>query len=86
MPAVPPIERAEVRPGVELAYWRAGAGGFPLLLVHGWPETKRIWARNLEPLAAAGFEVVVPDLRGFDILLDGPADPRGSDPIDGARP
>jgi pimeloyl-ACP methyl ester carboxylesterase len=57
--------RADVRPGVELAYWRAGVGGHPLLLVHGWPETKRIWARNVEPLAAAGFEVVVPDLRGF---------------------
>jgi pimeloyl-ACP methyl ester carboxylesterase len=47
-----------------LAYWRAGTG-YPLLLVHGWPETKRIWARNLAPLAAAGFEVIVPDLRGF---------------------
>jgi pimeloyl-ACP methyl ester carboxylesterase len=58
------IERAEVR-GVELAYVRAGAGGYPLLLVHGWPETKRIWWRNIAPLAAAGFEVIVPDLRGF---------------------
>jgi pimeloyl-ACP methyl ester carboxylesterase len=33
--------------------------------VHGWPETKRIWWRNVGPLAAAGFEVIVPDLRGF---------------------
>src|SRR5881392_1000830 len=60
-----PVERAEVRNGVELAFARAGAGGYPLLLVHGWPETKRIWWRNIEPLAAAGFEVIVPDLRGF---------------------
>ncbi|MBA3865013.1 MAG: alpha/beta fold hydrolase [Solirubrobacterales bacterium] len=58
------IERAEVR-GVELAFIREGIGGYPLLLVHGWPETKRIWWRNIEPLAAAGFEVIVPDLRGF---------------------
>lgn len=57
--------RAEVRPGVELSFWREGVGGRPLLLVHGWPETRRIWARNVGPLAAAGFEVVVPDLRGF---------------------
>jgi pimeloyl-ACP methyl ester carboxylesterase len=64
VPPLPPIERSEVRPGVELAYWRAGSG-FPLLLVHGWPETRRIWARNVGPLAAAGFEVIVPDLRGF---------------------
>jgi pimeloyl-ACP methyl ester carboxylesterase len=60
-----PLERATVREGVELAFVRAGAGGFPLLLLHGWPETKRIWWRNIEPLAAAGFEVIVPDLRGF---------------------
>lgn len=56
--------RAEVRPGVELAYWREGEGGDPLLLLHGWPETRRIWARNVAALAEAGFEVVVPDLRG----------------------
>src|SRR3954452_24604565 len=59
------MERVEARPGVELAYWRAGAGGYPVVLVHGWPETKRIWARNVEALATAGFEVIVPDLRGF---------------------
>jgi pimeloyl-ACP methyl ester carboxylesterase len=60
-----PLERAEVRPGVELAYVRAGTDGYPLLLVHGWPETKRIWWRNIAPLAQAGFEVIVPDLRGY---------------------
>jgi pimeloyl-ACP methyl ester carboxylesterase len=46
----------------------------PLLLVHGWPETRRIWARNVEPLASAGFEVIAPDLRGFgdsDVAPDG---------------
>jgi pimeloyl-ACP methyl ester carboxylesterase len=59
------LERAEVRDGVELAYVRAGVGGYPLLLVHGWPETKRIWWRNIAPLAEAGFEVIVPDLRGY---------------------
>jgi pimeloyl-ACP methyl ester carboxylesterase len=58
-------QRAEVRDGVELSYVREGVGGYPLLLVHGWPETKRIWWRNVGPLADAGFEVVVPDLRGF---------------------
>jgi pimeloyl-ACP methyl ester carboxylesterase len=64
-PARFPVQRARVRDGVELAFIRAGEGGFPLLLVHGWPETKRIWWRNVAPLAAAGFEVIVPDLRGF---------------------
>jgi pimeloyl-ACP methyl ester carboxylesterase len=59
------IHRATLCTGASLAYVREGIGGVPLLLVHGWPETKRIWWRNIEPLAAAGFEVIVPDLRGF---------------------
>jgi pimeloyl-ACP methyl ester carboxylesterase len=56
--------RAEVRHGLELAYVHEGVGGYPLVLLHGYPETKRIWWRNVEPLAAAGYEVIVPDLRG----------------------
>lgn len=59
------VRRAQVRDGVELAFLREGQGGFPLVLLHGWPETKRIWWRNVEVLAASGFEVIVPDLRGF---------------------
>jgi pimeloyl-ACP methyl ester carboxylesterase len=60
------VRRANVG-GVDLAYLREGAGGFPLLLLHGWPETMRIWWRNIRPLADAGFEVIVPDLRGFGL-------------------
>jgi len=63
---------------LSLAFWREGTGGYPLLLVHGYPETKRIWARNVAPLAAAGFEVIVPDLRGYgdsDLAPDGFYDP-----------
>lgn len=60
--------------GFRQAFVREGIGGVPLLLVHGWPETKRVWWRVIEPLAAAGFEVIVPDLRGFgesDVGPDG---------------
>ncbi len=60
--------------GFSLAYVRERPGGVPLLCVHGWPETKRVWWRVIEPLADAGFEVVVPDLRGFgdsDVAPDG---------------
>jgi pimeloyl-ACP methyl ester carboxylesterase len=63
-PAAFDVRRATVR-GVDLAYLREGAGGFPLVLLHGWPETMRIWWRNIGALADAGFEVIVPDLRGF---------------------
>jgi pimeloyl-ACP methyl ester carboxylesterase len=51
--------------GFAQAYVREGAGGVPLVCVHGWPETKRVFWKVVEPLAAAGFEVIVPDLRGF---------------------
>jgi pimeloyl-ACP methyl ester carboxylesterase len=51
--------------GFRQAFVREGVGGVPLVLVHGWPESKRIFWRVIEPLAAAGFEVIVPDLRGF---------------------
>jgi pimeloyl-ACP methyl ester carboxylesterase len=51
--------------GFRQAFVHEGSGGVPLVLLHGWPETKRIWWRNIEALAAAGFEVIVPDLRGF---------------------
>jgi pimeloyl-ACP methyl ester carboxylesterase len=63
-PALGPPERVTVRGG-RLAFWHRGQGGVPLLLVHGWPATRRIWARNVAALAARGFEVVAPDLRGF---------------------
>ena len=59
------IHKARVRDELDVAWVRAGEGGYPILLLHGWPETKRIWWRNLEPLAAAGFDVIAPDLRGF---------------------
>jgi pimeloyl-ACP methyl ester carboxylesterase len=57
-------ESTRVR-GFEQVYTREGRGGTPILLVHGWPETRRIWWRNVATLAAAGFEVIAPDLRGF---------------------
>lgn len=71
------VEETRVR-GFAQRYVRAGVGGFPLLAVHGWPESKRIWWRVIEPLAAAGFEVIVPDLRGFgDSEVGPPGDDHG---------
>lgn len=69
-PAAPPadayrVEKTVVAEAVSLAYVREGVGGTPLLLLHGYPETKRIWWRNIADLAAAGFEVIAPDFRGM---------------------
>ncbi|MGW6277152.1 alpha/beta fold hydrolase [Kribbella sp. NPDC055071] len=66
--------RIEVGRGHRLAVRRRGEGGVPLVLLHGFPCTSRIWAHNLVPLAAAGFDVVAPDLRGYgdsDFAPDG---------------
>jgi pimeloyl-ACP methyl ester carboxylesterase len=34
-------------------------------LLHGFPEIAYSWRRIMPPLAAAGFHVVAPDLRGY---------------------
>jgi pimeloyl-ACP methyl ester carboxylesterase len=65
------VEVARPR-GFGQAFVREGAGGVPIVLLHGWPETRRIWQRNIAPLAAAGFEVIAPDLRGFGDSEVGP--------------
>lgn len=60
-----PAQFVDVGQGHRLAVRRRGNGGVPLLLIHGFPCTSRIWAHNLVPLADAGFDVVAPDLRGY---------------------
>lgn len=47
--------------------------GPPLLLLHGFPEAWFGWERQIVPLAAAGFHVLVPDQRGYNLT----AKPRG---------
>jgi pimeloyl-ACP methyl ester carboxylesterase len=49
--------------GIELHYVREGSG-FPLVLLHGWPEFWRTWRKNIPDLSDT-FELIAPDLRGF---------------------
>jgi pimeloyl-ACP methyl ester carboxylesterase len=49
---------------MKLATEIAGEGP-PVLLVHGFPDSGRVWRHQVGPLAEAGFRVIVPDLRGF---------------------
>jgi soluble epoxide hydrolase / lipid-phosphate phosphatase len=44
-----------------------------VVLLHGWPDLWYGWRRQIAPLAAAGFRVLVPDQRGFG-GTDAPAD------------
>jgi pimeloyl-ACP methyl ester carboxylesterase len=41
------------------------AGGEPVILLHGFPETSRALSAQVAALAAAGYRVLAPDLRGF---------------------
>jgi len=48
--------------GLEVAV----AGDGPLVvLVHGWPELWYSWRHQIPALAAAGYRVVAPDMRGY---------------------
>ena len=44
----------------------ATMGSGPLVIfVHGWPELWYSWRHQIEPIANAGYRVVVPDVRGY---------------------
>ena len=49
---------------ITLEVIEAGAGGRPLMLVHGFTGAKEDLAEWVEPLAEAGWHAVAPDLRG----------------------
>ena len=52
--------------GIELSVHLAGPeDGQPLFLAHGWPELAYSWKNQIHVLAAAGYRVIAPDLRGF---------------------
>jgi len=65
-PVLPGLESrtADVGQGVVLHYWTGGSGP-AVVLLHGWPETGYAWRKIAPQLAAKGFRVIVPDLRGF---------------------
>ncbi|WP_338864692.1 alpha/beta hydrolase [Myxococcus stipitatus] len=50
--------------GIHLHVAEAGEGPLVLLL-HGWPESWYSWRHQIPALAAAGFHVVAPDVRGY---------------------
>src|SRR5256714_15683389 len=49
-----------------LHYVEAGDGPL-IVLLHGFPEFWFSWRLQIRPLAAAGFRVVAPDLRGYNL-------------------
>lgn len=51
---------------VRLHYVEAGSGPLVLLL-HGFPEFWYSWRRQIPALATAGYHIVAPDLRGYNL-------------------
>lgn len=50
--------------GIRMRIAEMGSGPLVLLL-HGWPESWYSWRRQISVLAAEGYHVVVPDMRGY---------------------
>ena len=50
--------------GIRLHVAAAGSGP-AVVLCHGWPETWYSWRHQMPALAAAGFRVLAPDMRGY---------------------
>jgi len=51
---------------LSIGYEESGdAGGFPVILLHGFPDDVHAWDDVAPPLVKAGYRVLVPWLRGF---------------------
>ena len=59
-----PSSRTISANGIEIFVIEEGEGPL-VLLCHGWPELSYSWRHQIPAIAAAGFHVVAPDMRGF---------------------
>jgi pimeloyl-ACP methyl ester carboxylesterase len=50
--------------GLDYAVTEAGSGE-ALLMLHGFPDSARLWRHQIPALVDAGYHVIAPDLRGF---------------------
>lgn len=39
--------------------------GFPVVLLHAFPLSRKMWSPQINPVTEAGFRLILPDLRGF---------------------
>jgi pimeloyl-ACP methyl ester carboxylesterase len=63
-PASQPVLRTIQSNGITMRVAEMGKGPL-VILVHGWPESWYSWRHQLPALAAAGYHVVAPDMRGY---------------------
>jgi pimeloyl-ACP methyl ester carboxylesterase len=60
--------------GIAMEHFEQGEGP-AVLLLHGFPEHPFSWRHQVDPIAEAGFRVIVPSQRGY-AGTDAPADPQ----------
>jgi pimeloyl-ACP methyl ester carboxylesterase len=64
--AAQPLGQRHTLQGAGIPLSVAVAGEGPLvILMHGWPEQSLSWRHQVPALAAAGYRVAVPDMRGY---------------------
>lgn len=59
-----PSSRTIAANGIDIFLLEQGEGPL-VVLCHGWPELSYSWRHQIPAIAAAGFRVVAPDMRGF---------------------
>jgi pimeloyl-ACP methyl ester carboxylesterase len=60
----PPVSRTVNVDGLAMHYTTAGQGD-PLILLHGYAQTSRMWEHTAIPALSKRFTVIAPDLPGF---------------------
>jgi pimeloyl-ACP methyl ester carboxylesterase len=63
------VSQVELRRAGDIAYREAIPGepreAFPVLCIHGYPESSAMWRDLLPPLAASGRRAIAPDMPGY---------------------
>jgi peroxiredoxin len=59
-----PVITATTAPATTLHYVDVGVGQ-PVVLIHGWPLSHRMWESQINALVAAGYRCIAYDRRGF---------------------
>ena len=57
------VRELEARGGIYRV--REHGDGDPVILLHGFPETSKMWERIMPALADAGYHCLAPDMRGY---------------------
>ena len=62
---MPTIQTKHTRAPATEIYYETYGQGRPVVLIHGWPLSGRMWEGQIDALRHAGYQVVAYDRRGF---------------------